>query len=238
MAGFDGQVIELPPPTSTPGREKEPPTRETSAPSPPVITALPEIYQHSAPMLRCSHGHVHHIDLGDGAGIHVAFFAWDGADTGSVLEAFRHMPEACMGAIGLQLVSREPPVIHTLPAPDGHPPRQGGRNPASTTLVFDHTVFHDPRATTAHPFAPAQVIHAFRAVWVAGVENADPRVGIRGRQFTHLRSIRLDAARSRFRPPHARVIQGAVRGIPDPSLAWQTFEQHVLGQVRQSRPAP
>ena len=79
-----------------------------------TFTPLPETYARSAPMLRCSGGQVFRVDLDDTLSLHLAFFEWDGTDTGSVLEAFRHMPEACMGSIGMQLVSKEKPIAYTV----------------------------------------------------------------------------------------------------------------------------
>ncbi len=175
----------------------------------PTLIRLPEIYAKSAPMLRCTSGQVLHAALDDTAGIHLAFFEWDGTDTGSVLEAFRHMPEACMGSIGMKLVSREKPIPYTV---------------GSETLVFDHTVFREGGGASV--LGPP--IHAFRAVWVAGLTAADSRQGLGGNEFDRLRTIRLKSALHRFHPAHARVIQGAVRGIPDPALAWQAFEQTML----------
>jgi len=178
----------------------------------PSVIPLPAIYQQAAPMLRCSTGEVFHLRISDTAGMHVAFFEWDAVDTGSVLEAFRHMPEACMGAIGMQLVSRQPPIRFDID---------------DQSLLFDHTIFREPHAD-AGPLAPQPLIHAFRAVWVAGTDHADARQGIHNRGFDQLRSIRIHAARTRFRPGHARVIQAAVRGIPDPDLAWLEFQNHIL----------
>ena len=65
-------------------------------------------------MLRCSSGQVFLVRPNDSLTLHCAFFEWDGTDTGSVLEAFRHMPEACMGSIGMQLVSKEKPIPYTV----------------------------------------------------------------------------------------------------------------------------
>jgi hypothetical protein len=79
-----------------------------------TFTPLPDVYAKSAPMLRCSSGQVLHVKLDDTIGLHLAFFEWDGTDTGSVLEAFRHMPEACMGSIGMTLVSKEKPIAYTV----------------------------------------------------------------------------------------------------------------------------
>lgn len=201
----------------------------TSSQSSP-LTRLPEVYAKSAPMLRCSSGQVLHARLDDTAGIHLAFFEWDGTDTGSVLEAFRHMPESCMGSIGMKLVSREKPIPYQVVQPTRDRPSSVIQNPESkiqdpeSTLVFDHTVFREGGGVSA--FGPP--IHAFRAVWVAGVTAVDSRQGLGGNEFDRLRTIRLKSALHRFHPAHARVIQGAVRGIPDPALAWQAFQQTML----------
>ena len=80
-------------------------------------------------MLRCTGGQVLHTQLDNTIGLHLAFFEWDGADTGSVLEAFRHMPEACMGSIGMTFVSKEKSISYPV----------GGE-----TLIFDHTIFREP----------------------------------------------------------------------------------------------
>jgi hypothetical protein len=262
-------------------------------------------------MLRCTSGEVFHVRIHDNASLHGAFFEWDGTDTGSVLEAFRHMPEACMGAIGMQLVSKEKPILYQVgldrragrdsangaasermaedrsqrsdargqeevaasssapssdpkskiknlsrhsaatpdqdskispsssssdhststPHADGDKSARRGRRalpvPTAQSLIFDHTVFRDPGQAKG-PLVPGPLVHAFRAVWVAGRSSADARHGLDGREFDQLRSIRLHSALTRFRPSHARVIQGAVRGLHSPEAAWQAFEQHML----------
>jgi hypothetical protein len=189
------------------------PTTDNSPSSSSTITPLPEVYAKAAPMLRCSTGQVLHVTLEDSAGVHLAFFEWDGTDTGSVLEAFRHMPEACMGSIGMKLISHEKVI-----------PYQVG----SETLLFDHTVFSEDGRVSI----PGSPIHAFRAVWVSGVAAADARQGIDGEDFDRLRTIRLESALHRFRPAQARVIQGAVRGIADPKLAWLAFEDAMLKDLK------
>ncbi len=253
----------------------------SNPPSPVPITPLPEIYAKSAPMLRCSGGQTFLATLDNDITVHCAFFEWDGTDTGSVLEAFRHMPEACMGSIGMQLVSKEKPRSYTVGR--GGSPRplvangtksQGieeikaqmpkvesqseqaakasaqstsptsstdhsssSSSPSSTargslltdhSLLFDHTVFRDP---TQAPL-PGSLVHSFRAVWVAGRPNANPRAGIDGTSLENLRSIRLRSALHRDRPTHARVIQGAVRGALNAESAWNAFEQAMLSDLR------
>ncbi len=185
--------------------------------SPPFTTIpLPEIYAKSAPMLRCSSGLVNYAKFSETSGIHLAFFEWNGTDTGSVLEAFRHVPEACMGSIGMILVSNEKPIEYKV---------------GNETLLFEHTVFREPSQGGGAALG-SPLIHAFRAVWVAGL--GDPRgiEGLHGTDHDPLRTIRLKSAVNRFRPAHARVIQGAVRGILNADLAWQAFEDAMLKDLR------
>ena len=163
-----------------------------------TITPLPEIVDYSLPSLRCSTGSAARIDRDDGVTIHLAFFEWNQADSANALEAFRHLPEECMGTIGIKLTETLPPRSHTF----------GGE-----TVWFDHTVFRDPRG---------QIIHAFKGTWVSGASNL---IGpsFRGGS-SQWRQIHWKAALHRFRPAHARVAQGAVRGLYRPDDAWQAFQ--------------
>ncbi|MCX6879874.1 MAG: hypothetical protein NTW21_39630 [Verrucomicrobia bacterium] len=181
-----------------------------------TFTPLPEIYAQSAPMLRCSGGQVFHVKLGANVSLHLAFFEWDGTDTGSVLEAFRHMPEACLGSLGMTLVSKEPPVRYQV---------------GTEMLTFDHTIFREP-GQTAGTAARGPQVHAFRAVWVANMANANVREGLNGDTFDRLRTIRLKCALTRFRPTHACVVQGAVRGATNGDAAWQAFETAMLVDLK------
>ena len=183
----------------------------------PVITTMPELYRKAAPMLRCTSGDVLHMALDDEqrVGIHIAWFAWDHTDAGSVLEAFRHPPTDCMGSIGMKLVSHEPPIPYTI---------------GDQTLLFDHSIFQEHGSST-NPLLPTPPVHTFRAVWVGGLSSADASSKFDRQSLKNLRSIRFRAAISRQRPPHARVIQGAVRGTTSTAEAWRTFEQAILQHV-------
>ena len=194
--------------SSLPTPDLRPPTSDSPTP-------LPEVYAKAAPMLRCSSGQVLHVTLEDDISLHLAFFEWDATDTGSVLEAFRHLPEACMGSIGMTLVAKEAPI-----------PYQVG----TETLIFDHTVFREPRLTGGAAALGPQ-LHAFRAVWVSGTTAANARDGLAGKSFDHLRAIRLDSALTRFRPAYARVIQGAVRGAANGDAAWLAFHAAMLSDL-------
>lgn len=180
------------------------------------LTPLPDIYDQAAPMLRCSGGQVFHAKLDDTVGLHIAFFEWDHTDTGSVLEAFRHMPESCMGSIGMTLVSREKTIPYQI---------------GNESVLFDHTIFREPGQTGIG----CPLVHAFRAVWVAGMTGANAREGLAGDEFDRLRAIRVKSALTRFRPSYACVIQGAVRGVAEAAGAWKVFESTMLKDLKMEK---
>ena len=107
-----------------------------------------------------------------------------------------------IGAIGMTLVEHRPQRFHQID---------------SESIPFEHTVFHDRSGT---------VVHAFKGTWVSGTRTLAGD-GIRGGR-EQWRKLRWKAAAQRFRPAHARVTQGAVRGIPNPDSAWLTFQETVL----------
>ena len=111
-----------------------------------------------------------------------------------------------MGSIGLTLLSKEKPLAYTV---------------AGEILWFDHTSFRDPRGGT---------IHAFKGTWVSGARNLIGN-GFRG-GGDQWREICWRSALKRFHPAYARVAQGAVRGIPNPDLAWQAFEDAMLKDLK------
>ena len=177
-------------------------------------TPLPGLVEKSLPVLRCSAGRVFHGVTRNGLSLHLAWFEWQDADTGSVMEAFRHVPEDCLGAIGMTFVSREPARAYVL---------------EGETLWFDHTTFRDPvQSLLPGGVAQGGLVHAFRAVWVAGRGADKPSTGVLGATADDLRSLRLQSALRRYRPGHARVIQAAVRGTADGEVAWRAFEQSLL----------
>jgi hypothetical protein len=234
-----------------------------------TYTPLPEIVSAALPSLRCTTGTAARIESEDGVSIHVAFFEWDLSSSSNVLEAFKHLPEECMGSIGMTLIEKAPPRSFTVgldrragPLVANGAERQGPEivdrgseiaddpssssnqqstthnpqssispsspnlqspisNRSSSTLSFDHTVFRDPRGV---------MVHAFKGTWVSGASTLLGD-GIRGGE-EQWNQLRWRAAQKRFRPAHARVAQGAVRGIRDPDLAWQAFEEAMLRDLR------
>lgn len=195
----DNEVVRLVPDLATPDPEAGPGAE---------WRPLPEVYRKAAPMLRCTDGRTVFVRTPEGVTLNLSFFEWLGTDTGSVLEAFRHVPEICLGSVGLQLVANEPALTHRV---DGRP------------LVFEHQVFREPGDLGG---LPTSLIHSFRAVWVSGSDHDARKLAIDSRQ--RLRAIRLECAVKRERPPYACVVQGAVRGALTGEAAWEAFQREML----------
>jgi hypothetical protein len=175
------------------------------------LTDRPDLYAKSAPGLRCTTGEIRATDRADGIGIFVGFFAWESSSsTGDVLEAFRHQPEDCLGYIGMKLVSIEPRRTFVV---------------GNEILTFDHTILRSPQTMGG-------LVHAFKAVWLSGVPTGTSREGILGGDQFSLRTIRWRAALHRFRPAHARVVQGAVQGVHSPDQAWKVFQSAILEDLK------
>ena len=165
-------------------------------------TSLPEVVSKCQPSLRCTTGTAARLDLDDNTTIHLAFFEWDLADSTNVLEAYKHLPDECMGSIGMTLIEHRPPRAYQI----------GGE-----TLTFDHTIFRDPRNA---------IVHAFKGTWVSGASSLLGN-GVRG-GAVQARQLRWRAGLNRFHPAYARVAQGAVRGTQNPDQAWQAFQDAML----------
>ncbi len=203
--GLDEPILAYSPSAITAAPESNVTSIDDDALPPATLTLLPDVVARSVPSLHCSHGTVARVDRQDGVTLHLAFFAWDHGTSANVLEAFRHLPDECLGAIGMKLVAVHPPRPFTID---------------TTTLLFDHTEFRDP---SGHP------VHAFKAVWVAGTTRL---LGdnIRGGS-ENTRLIRINAAIKRFRPAHARVVQGAVHRLSSPDAAWLAFQNAMLNDL-------
>ena len=171
-----------------------------------TTSSLPAVVEKALPTLHCSTGTAARIDRDDGTTVHLAFFEWDLADSTNVLEAFKHLPDECMGSLGMTLTAHQPPRSYQVGA---------------ETLWFDHTVFRDSGGIT---------VHAFKGTWVSGASSLIGN-GSRG-GVDQWNQLRWKSALTRFHPAHARVAQGAVRGIPNPDLAWLAFEETMLKDLK------
>jgi exosortase len=168
------------------------------------------------PTLRCSAGWMASVGEDRGARrMRAGWFSWDLTDGRSVLEAFQHSPEVCMGAIGWSLLGNSPSRRHDL----------GERQ-----LEFDVTEFKDP--------TDGGSLYVFKTVWISGARDASLRGGISGLGSAEaLRIFRLAMAVQRFKPAHARVLMGVVAGEADEAAAWQRFGAEVLTGLYLREPA-
>lgn len=171
---------------------------------------LSSAYEEVRPQLFCSGGWMGNLGDGKGPEIRLAWFEWDDTSPVSTLEAFKHLPEQCMGSAGMSFSGVYSPRIWG---------EEGMR------LVFDSTRFLPPRG--------GETVFVFKAVWVDGWEGADLRRGVLdGATGESLRTLRFNAARHRFRPPRTRVLMAAVVGFPTEELAWNWFREESLGSLQ------
>jgi hypothetical protein len=168
-----------------------------------VREELPKLLEHSVRTLKCSTGSVSRLKREDGVSIHVAYFEWDGTSRQvNPLEAFKHLPEQCLGSIGMNLVKDY--GNHTMIV-EGVP------------LNFKHLLFKN---------AMGRPVHSFKAVSVTGATSliSDGSQG----GFEEWRELRWKAAMLRFKPSRVSVIQGAVHDVISPNHAWSIFKENVL----------
>jgi hypothetical protein len=194
-AGLDLPVLAYQPPAANP----------PAAAAAGRLTFMPELVADASRSLRCSRGLAARLDRPDGSRIHFAFLEWDFSDAGSVFKAYKHLPEECLGSIGLKLVEVREPRRFDL---------------AGESLWFDHTVLRDPSGS---------IVHAFKGTWLSGNRQWHQPAGRTA--DVPWRSLRWRAATTRFRPAYARVAQGAVSGISQPDPAWHAFQAGLLADL-------
>jgi hypothetical protein len=168
-----------------------------------VREELPQLLEHSIRTLKCSTGSVSRLKREDGVSIHVAYFEWDGSSRQvNPLEAFKHLPEQCLGSIGMNLVKDY--GNHSIIV-------EGVR------LNFKQLLFQN---------AMGRPVHSFKAVSVTGAASLISD-GAQG-GFEEWRELRWKAALLRFKPSRVSVIQGAVHDVVSPNQAWSIFRDNVL----------
>lgn len=180
------------------------------------LTLDPKLFDEIRPALRCNDGWLGTVGEDQGRrGLRAGWLAWDARDAGSVLEAFKHKPEQCMGAIGWQLARHHEPRIHEW---------EGGE------LTFDVTEFSDRTR-------PGVMLYVYKGVWISSPVAVTARGGIEGLgSSAELRQLRLATAWHRFRPRHARVVMGVVSGEAAEADAWARFRDEVLAGLALRRP--
>lgn len=191
-----------------PPQRKDLPVLEMHYPLPGMAARFDSAgYQKIQPKLRCSNGWLAAVGEDFGARrLRAGWFTWDATDSGSVLEAFQHTPEGCMGAIGWTFVAKHPPQSFAGP---------GGN------LAFDVTEFKTANLT--YP------LFVYKTVWISDLRDASLQGGIAGLgSASAQRRLRLAVAAHRFRPAHARVLMGVVAGHETEAAAWRHFRSDVL----------
>ncbi|MFC7338128.1 hypothetical protein ACFQY0_13120 [Haloferula chungangensis] len=175
-----------------------------------------DVYEEVEDALLCNDGWISDVESENQTDARISFFRWDAADTVNTLEAFKHLPEQCMGAIGMRLVKIHP--TRKLETGDG-------------VLYFDSTQFRHQNGGKA--------VFIFKSVWVSGFPESTLRNdALMGQTGHELRQLRLAAAMARFRPQHTRIISGGIVGMPTEELAWLQFEKTIRGQIRWTPPKP
>ena len=173
-----------------------------------TLTPRPDLVAKFVPQLHCSKGDICMLETSSGLVIHMAMFAWDSESAGShVLEAFKHDPQECLGIAGMTFKAILPPVDYPL---------------NSATITFQGVEFIDPTGAN---------VYAFKGIWISGsnqLPKMDHQLGFKAAQ----RLARWQAARTRLRPAHARVVEGAVRGATNADQAWQALEDSMLHDLK------
>jgi len=175
-------------------------------PTDPTWKEKPEIYENVRDGLKCSGGSTGDFIDPTGAIVHLAYIEWNPDGKGAPIEAFNHLPESCMGSIGLKLETFDKERLYSL--------SNGNK------LVFDATVFRKPFSF--------EKIYVFKGIWVEGLEGADLRAGAFGGNHKDLPTYRIQAAKHRFSPDYSRVVMGAIEGTSSSEDAWMLFQNKVL----------
>ncbi len=134
---------------------------------------------------------------------------WDRTNARNTLGAFRHMPEQCLGSIGMTLEHIYPQRVY------GEGDKQ---------FVFDSTLFR--------PLRGGQAVFVFKAVWISGLQGAKLRENVLAVNQLDLGALRFAAATHRFNPEHTRVFMAGVIGLPSEELAWKSFSREILSLVK------
>lgn len=171
-----------------------------------------EDYDKARESLMCSGGWIGRVGGKDEPAVHLSWVEWDRTGVANTLEAFRHLPEECMGSIGM--VQEEV-----------YPTREAGTG--ERRMVFDSTLFRPERGGPA--------MYVFKAVWVSGIGGMSQRGEFFGVDLgTINRSrlvMRLASTLHRFKPDHTRVLMVGVTGLPSEELAWKLVSRKILPQI-------
>ncbi len=177
---------------------------------------IPQAYDDVKDQLFCSNGWMGNLGAGGDPVVRLGWFEWDKAGSTNTLEAFKHLPESCMGSAGMKLQKIHKPRVYG----------EGDR-----TMVFDSTYYQPPGGGMA--------VYTFKAVWVSGRPGMNLRSDvIDGLNMNSLRTLRFSIAKHRFSPVRTRVMLGSVSGLPTEELAWKWFRQECLEKIHWTEEKP
>jgi hypothetical protein len=169
--------------------------------------------------LMCSGGWIGSVGGDNKPRVHLSWVEWDQLGVANTLEAFRHLPEECMGSVGM--------VQEKV-----YPQREIGTG--ERRMVFDSSRFRSERG--------GQAMYVFKAVWVSGTGGMSQRGEFFGFDLGTINrsrgAIRMASTLHRFKPDHTRVMMAGVTGLPSEELAWRHFSREVLPQIRWNEVAP
>lgn len=169
-------------------------------------------YEKAREMLMCSGGWIGSVGGENQPKVHLSWVEWDRAGVTNTLEAFRHLPEECMGSIGMKLEK-------------AYPTRESGTG--EQRMIFDSSLFRSQRGGPA--------LYVFKAVWVSGTGAMSQRADFFGFDLGTVNRSRLGmrvaSTLHRFKPDHTRVLMAGVTGLPSEELAWRHFSREILPQI-------
>lgn len=144
-----------------------------------------------------------------GSVVSVGFFEWNDSQSTRVSEVLAHMPEVCMGMVGVNLEEMFPSRRVSF---------------GDFELIFDATRFRG---------ADGKPIFIFKAPWIDGVRELDLRRGPHSGivKVDDQRMFRLESVKRRYSPRYARVLMGGVHGATTVDEAWEIFSEAVLKDV-------
>ncbi len=172
-----------------------------------------EDYEKAREGLMCSGGWIGRLGGNDAPMVHLSWVEWDRAGVANTLEAFRHLPEECMGSIGM--------VQEKV-----YPTREAGNG--EQRLVFDSSQFRSQHGGPA--------MYVFKSVWVSGTGAMSQRADFFGFDLGTINrsrlGLRVASTLHRFKPDHTRVLMAGVTGLPSEELAWRHFSREILPQIQ------
>lgn len=176
-------------------------------------------YEKAREQLMCSDGWIGSVGGDNAPRVDLSWVEWDHQNTANTLEAFRHLPEECMGSIGM--------VQEKV-----YPPREAGTG--ERRMVFDSSQFRSQHGGPA--------MYVFKTVWVSGTGAMSLRGEFLGFDLGTINrsrgAIRMASALHRFKPDYTRVFMAGVTGLPSEELAWRHFSREILPQIQWTTVAP